>query len=150
MKKKVLRQFNDHGGRRGNTVRIITRWRRSVAPHEALVVLYWAMRSESQRHIRMVIEIAGEPSVFFSSSTGEYSSRRTISRLIYCFKQNQATAPSRSPSCGSPACYIGRIGLIHSVGGTNGSPWWGWWGVVLCFKKRKKNVLFLHSYSTER
>ena len=61
--------FNDHGGRRGDTVRIIARWRRSVAPHEALVVLYQAMRSESQRRIRMVIEIAGETSVFFSSST---------------------------------------------------------------------------------
>jgi hypothetical protein len=36
-----------------------------VALHEALVVLYWAMRSESQWRIRMVIKIAGEPSVFF-------------------------------------------------------------------------------------
>jgi hypothetical protein len=36
-----------------------------VAPPEALVVLYQAMRSESQRRIRMVFEIAGEPSVFF-------------------------------------------------------------------------------------
>jgi hypothetical protein len=49
----------------GDTVRIIDRWRRSVAPREALVLLYQAMCSELQRHIRMVIEIAGEPSVFF-------------------------------------------------------------------------------------
>ena len=46
-------------------MRIIARWRRSVAPREALVVLYQAMRSELQRRIRMVIEIAGKPSVFF-------------------------------------------------------------------------------------
>ena len=46
-------------------VRIIARWRRSVAPPEALVVLYPAMRSELQRRIRMVFEIDGKPSVFF-------------------------------------------------------------------------------------
>ena len=56
---------DDHGGRRGDTVRIIARWRRSVTPPGALVVLYQAMRSELQRRIRMVIAIAGEPSVFF-------------------------------------------------------------------------------------
>ena len=39
------------------------------APREALAVLYRAMRAKSQRRIRMVIEIAGEPSVFFSSLT---------------------------------------------------------------------------------
>ena len=50
---------------RGDTVRIIAQWRRSVAPPEALVVLYLAMRSEPQRRIRMVFEIAGKPSVFF-------------------------------------------------------------------------------------
>ena len=50
---------------RGNTVKIIAQWRRSVAPHEALVVLYQAMRAESHRRIRMVIEIAGKPSVLF-------------------------------------------------------------------------------------
>jgi hypothetical protein len=36
-----------------------------VAPREALVVLYQAIFAESQRRIRMVIEIAIEPSVFF-------------------------------------------------------------------------------------
>ena len=36
-----------------------------MAPPEALAVLYQAMRAELQRCIRMVIEIAGEPSVFF-------------------------------------------------------------------------------------
>jgi len=60
---------DDHGKRRGDTMRIIAQWRRSVVPREALVVLYLAMRSESQRRIRMIIEIAGKPSVFFSSST---------------------------------------------------------------------------------
>ena len=36
-----------------------------MAPREAPVVLYRAMRSKSQRRIRMVIEIAGEPRVLF-------------------------------------------------------------------------------------
>jgi hypothetical protein len=36
-----------------------------VALREALVVLYWSMRAKSQRRIRMVIEIAGKPSVLF-------------------------------------------------------------------------------------
>ena len=57
--------FDDHGGRRGATVRIIVRWRRSGTPPGALVVLYPAMRAESQRRIRMAAAIAGEPSVFF-------------------------------------------------------------------------------------
>jgi len=34
-----------------------------VAPRESLVVLYWAMRAESQQGIRMVIKIAGKSSV---------------------------------------------------------------------------------------
>ena len=40
-------------------------WQRSVAPLEALIVLYQAMHAKLQRRIRMVIEIAGEPSVLF-------------------------------------------------------------------------------------
>jgi hypothetical protein len=36
-----------------------------VAPREALVVLYWAMRAKSHRRIRMVFEMASEPRVFF-------------------------------------------------------------------------------------
>ena len=50
---------------RGNTVQIIARWRHSVAPREALVVLYRAMGAESHRRIRMVIEMASKPIVFF-------------------------------------------------------------------------------------
>jgi hypothetical protein len=50
---------------RGDTVQIIARWQRSVALTEALVVLYWEMRSKSHRRIRMVIEMASEPIVFF-------------------------------------------------------------------------------------
>ena len=46
-------------------VQIIAQWRRSVAPHEALVVLYRGMHAELQRRIRMVIKISGEPSVLF-------------------------------------------------------------------------------------
>ena len=36
-----------------------------MALREALVVLYRAMRAESHRRIRMVIEIAGKPRVLF-------------------------------------------------------------------------------------
>ena len=57
---------DDHGGRRGDTVQIIDQWRRSVAPREVLVLLYWAMHSKSQRRIRMVFKIVGKPSIFFN------------------------------------------------------------------------------------
>ena len=53
-----------------------------MAQPEALVVLYQAMRSELQRRIRMVIEIASEPSVFFSLLTRDNSNKVTISKLI--------------------------------------------------------------------
>ena len=76
--------------------------------------------------------------IIFSLSTRDKSSMITILKLVNPFEQNQATAPSRSPLGGSPVCWIGRIRLIHSVGGANGSPWWWWLGVVLCIKKRKK------------
>ena len=46
-------------------MRIIARWQRSVAPREALVVLYWAMRATLHRRIRMVIKMASEPRVLF-------------------------------------------------------------------------------------
>ena len=46
-------------------MQIIAQWRRSVAPREAMVVLYWAMRAKLQMRIRMVIEIASKPSVLF-------------------------------------------------------------------------------------
>ena len=44
---------------------MIAQWRHSVAPREALVVLYPAMRSESHRRIQVVFEFAGKLSVFF-------------------------------------------------------------------------------------
>ena len=50
---------------RGDTVQMITQWQRSVAPREALVVLYCEMSTESHRRIRMVIEMASKPIVFF-------------------------------------------------------------------------------------
>ncbi len=56
---------DDHGGRRGNTVQIITQWKCSVALREALIVLYWVMRAKLHRRIRMVIQMASKPIVFF-------------------------------------------------------------------------------------
>ncbi len=70
-------------------MQIIAQWQRSVAPPEALVVLYWVMRAKLHRRIHMVIEMASKPIVFFSFSTREYSSRITISKLIYCLKKNK-------------------------------------------------------------
>ena len=46
-------------------MQIIARWQRSVAPREALVVLYQAMRAELHWRIRMVFEMASKPHVFF-------------------------------------------------------------------------------------
>ena len=57
--------IDDHGGCRGYTVRVIARWRRPVALHEALAVLYQAMRAASHRRICVVIEMASEPRVLF-------------------------------------------------------------------------------------
>jgi hypothetical protein len=91
----------------------------------------------------MVIKMAGKPYVFFSLLTRDNSITVIIINLIYCFNQNQAKAPLATPSGGSPVCYIWHIHQIHAVGGANGSPWWGWLGVVLCFKQRKKKILFL-------
>ena len=44
-------------------MQVIAQWRRPVAPREALIVLYQAMRLKLQWRIRMVVEIAGEPSL---------------------------------------------------------------------------------------
>jgi len=41
------------GGRRGDTERVVTRWQRSVASGEALVMLHRAMRSLSHRRTAM-------------------------------------------------------------------------------------------------
>ena len=107
------------------------------------------MRAALHQRICMVIEMARNPSVFFSSPTRNKSNKVTISKLIYCFKQNQATAPSATPSGGSPVCYILHIHLIHAVGGANSSPWWGGWG-LFCVSNNAKNVLFPNWISTKR
>ena len=46
------------GGRRGDTERVVARWRHSVASGEALVMLHRAMRSVSHRRTAMAIEMA--------------------------------------------------------------------------------------------
>ena len=85
-------------------VPVIAQLRRPVAPREALVMLYRAMCAALHQRIRMVIKMAREPRVFFSSLTRNKSSKVTILKLIYCFKQYQATAPLATPSGGSPVC----------------------------------------------
>jgi hypothetical protein len=53
------------GGRRGDTERVVARWRRSVASGEALIMLHWAMRSVSHRRTAMAIEMTRNGCTFF-------------------------------------------------------------------------------------
>ena len=62
------------GGRRGDTERVVARWRRSVASGEALVMLHWAMRSVSHRRTAMTIEMAHDG--------GTFVRRRRLFRLL--------------------------------------------------------------------
>ncbi len=52
------------GGRRGNTVQIVTRWQRPVASNVAQDVLHREMRSVLQRWIAKAIETAREGGAF--------------------------------------------------------------------------------------
>ena len=60
-----LAEIVDHGGRRGDAMRALARWRHPVAPSEALVVLHRVMRPASHRRIRMVVEIVVDLPAFF-------------------------------------------------------------------------------------
>jgi hypothetical protein len=62
------------GGRRGNTEQVVTRWRRSVASGEALVMLNRAMRSVSHWRTAMAIEMARDG--------GTFVRRRRLFRLL--------------------------------------------------------------------
>jgi len=53
----VLFEIVNHGGRPGNAMRALARWRHPLASSEALVVLYRSMCPASHRRIRMVVEI---------------------------------------------------------------------------------------------
>jgi hypothetical protein len=52
------------GNRRGDTERVVTRWRRSVAFGEALVMLHWAMNRVLHRRTAMAIEMACDGGAF--------------------------------------------------------------------------------------
>jgi len=60
-------KIDDHGVRRGDTGRIIARWRRPVASRVALDLPYWVMRSAPYHLIYMAIEMAREAGAFFSA-----------------------------------------------------------------------------------
>jgi hypothetical protein len=92
----VLFEIVNHGGRRGDAMRALarwrhplassealvvlhramwpasmqalTRWRHPLASSEALVVLHRAMRPASHRRIRMVVKIVVDLSAFFVAS----------------------------------------------------------------------------------
>jgi len=57
-------EIDDHGVRRGDMGRIITRWRRPVASRVALDLLYWAMCSAPYHLICMAIKMASEVDAF--------------------------------------------------------------------------------------
>ena len=59
-------KIDDHGVRRGDTERILDRWRHPVASRVALDLPYWTMRSVPYHLIRMAIEMAREAGQFFS------------------------------------------------------------------------------------
>jgi len=52
------------GSCRGDTERVVTQWRRSVASGEALVMLHWAMRSVLHRRTAIAIEMARNGGTF--------------------------------------------------------------------------------------
>ena len=52
------------GGRRGNTERVVARWRRTRASDKALVMLHWVMRSVFHRRTTMAIEMAHDGGTF--------------------------------------------------------------------------------------
>ena len=56
---------DDHGVRRANTARALTRWRCLGASHEATDTLYRAMCLAPYCPIGMVVEIAVEIATFF-------------------------------------------------------------------------------------
>jgi len=58
----------DHGGRRGDVMRELARWRQPVASSEALDVLHWAMCPTWHHRIHMDIEIVVELPAYFVSS----------------------------------------------------------------------------------
>ena len=62
------------GGRRGDTERVVARWRRPVASGKALVMLHRAMRSVSHRRTAMTIEMARDG--------GTFVRRRRLFRLL--------------------------------------------------------------------
>jgi hypothetical protein len=51
-------------GHRGDTERLVARWRRPVASGEALVMLHWAMRFISHQRTTMAIEMARDGGAF--------------------------------------------------------------------------------------
>ncbi len=59
-------EIDGHGVLRGDTGRILTRWRYPEASRVALDLLYWVMRSAPYRRIRMAIEMAREAGPFIS------------------------------------------------------------------------------------
>jgi hypothetical protein len=58
-------EFDDHGGRRGDTVQALARWLHPVASSEAPDVIHRVMRPASYRLTRMAIKIASDSPAFF-------------------------------------------------------------------------------------
>jgi len=63
----VLFEIVDHGGRHGDAMQALARWRHPLASSEALVVLHREIHPASHRRIRMVVEIIVDLPAFFVS-----------------------------------------------------------------------------------
>jgi hypothetical protein len=63
-----LSEIVDHGGRRGDAIRELARWRHPLASIESLVVLHRAMRPALHRRIRRVAKILVDLPAFFVAS----------------------------------------------------------------------------------
>jgi hypothetical protein len=64
----ISTEIVDHGGRRGDEMRALARWRHPLASSEDLVVLHRVMHPASHRRIRMVVEIVVDLPAFFVAS----------------------------------------------------------------------------------
>ena len=58
-------KFVEHGGRRGNVMQALTRWRHPLTLSEDQDVLHRMMRPASHRPIPVAIEIASNSPAFF-------------------------------------------------------------------------------------
>ena len=78
----------DHGGRRGNAMRALARWRHPVASIEARDLLHWAMRITPYHPGGMAIEIGLDLPAFFVSTISLLATTISLSPCYGQYKIN--------------------------------------------------------------